>query len=471
MTAALERGREFLRQTLPSSLNECELEEFRRIAAPVAVELTESGVTERTVLIADELGLRLLPPGVPAKSTFLLSAETFGELISGRLSPQRAFFTGGIRISGEKLLALRVASVLEQVFRRPPAVRPGGAAVPPGPSGRDLLSERQRELIAHHFHPIHGAPHWIGLAKERGISPRDIVCFGDLARLGEFDRPRAAASPWTSLVPPDLLRLERGILLGETGGTTGPALRSAWLEREFHRSFVEPLVTELDRRGCPPLRQWLFVGPTGPHIIGRAAAALARATTGADALLVDFDPRWFRKLSPGSFAAGRYTAHLVEQALQVLAVERPDALFITPAVLDALLPSLPTEARGGIRLVHLGGQSVTPERTLAYRGEFGPSTRVINGYGNSLFGCLIERGEPVTYPYPREHHVLRIERAGELGRAVEPGGTGRITCHRFDESMLLLNVVERDEADDAGECFRFPRPVESTAHLAAGGIY
>lgn len=50
-------------------------------------------------------------------------------------------------------------------------------------------------------------------------------------------------------------------------------------------------------RRWPLGARWLFAGPTGPHVIGRAARENARAL-GSPPFCLDFDPRWAKRLEP-----------------------------------------------------------------------------------------------------------------------------------------------------------------------------
>ncbi|MCP6726024.1 hypothetical protein NL526_28610, partial [Klebsiella pneumoniae] len=82
---------------------------------------------------------------------------------------------------------------------------------------------------------------------------------------------------------------------------------------ELLEAFVDPFVSAARALGFPTSEQWLFIGPSGPHIIGKVVKHLAGRFESAEPFSVDFDPRWAKKLPRGSFAAHRYLAHVVEQ--------------------------------------------------------------------------------------------------------------------------------------------------------------
>jgi thienamycin biosynthesis protein ThnN len=476
MPALLEFTTRYFREFLPNKLTPADHEEFRKIGVPVALVLRAGSEEERWCLLETSDGLQILSESSPAECTFKMSTGVFELLITGQRSPQRAFFAGEIAIDGSKLLALRVASLLEGIFRRipfresPESIGPRlvACAVPGGVSRP--LGEWHRLILRLHLDPSMGAPYWLERARELAIRVEELHTFEDLLRFGEFDREAAAARPYRDFIPRHVLAESPRLILGETGGTTGAPLTSAWQHAEFATAFIDPLVNLLESRRVTSLRQWLFVGPTGPHIIGKAAEALAVATTNTDALRVDFDPRWHRKLVPGSFAATRHLEHLVEQTRTLLLREEIDALFITPSVLTRLL-SEEAEALHNLRLVHLGGQSIGPEETTRLRAALPNGAMLINGYGNSLFGCIVEEEEAVTYRFPEDRYELRLCAPGDFAREVNAGETGQVVSYRFDETTMLLNVVERDEADHRGDLFHHPRPIRDAQHLVSGGIY
>jgi phenylacetate-coenzyme A ligase PaaK-like adenylate-forming protein len=332
------------------------------------------------------------------------------------------------------------------------------------------LTPHQRAIIALHFDATDGAPYWQRWSREHGVRADQLATRGDLRALPPMDRRRMEETPFRDFLPRAVREGGGRLILGETGGATGAPLTVAWTEEDFEKAFVAPLRNVLERR-CIALRQWLFAGPTGPHIIGKAADRLAQETTGCDALKIDMDPRWHRRLAPGTPAALRHLAHLREQTEHHLRRERPDALFITPSLLRALLEESGALQGSELRLVHLGGQSITPGEREKLRRALPPDCALINGYGNSLFGCLVEEDEALTYKAPDERLIVELVAGmpGECGPAA-PGDWGTVTFHRFDASMLILNARERDEAQCVAGGIYWPRPA-ATASPVAAGVY
>ncbi|MCB2154084.1 SCP2 sterol-binding domain-containing protein [bacterium] len=469
----LERCEYYLRDWLPPRLSANENQLLDSIGVPVSFDLHEGKESRRFTVQKKNEGLAVLEEAEPV-CTYRLAASTFLKIAAGDWSPQRAVFTGKLRIGGDKLLAVRLGSLLESVFRRIPwDGSPASTLKATISSVTTELTPHQRAMLALHMDPKDGSRYWVERSSLLGIEPQELRTIEDLAAFGPMDRQAMSHRPWRDFVPMKLLRTGGEFTLGETGGTTGDPVTAAWSAKDFEAGFVTPLLSELGHRELEMFAQWLFVGPTGPHIIGKAADALARRTSGIDALKVDFDPRWHRTMLPGSTASLRHREHLVRQAMALLERESVDALFITPSVLQVLLEKHSGPWIANLRLVHLGGQSITRDEREWLAGKLPAHCALINGYGNSLFGCLIEDAtRPLRYRTAENRVAIRLLRNPEnLRDFALAGETGRVLFHRFDESMLLLNCVERDEADACESGFESPRPARETASAVAGGIY
>ncbi len=470
-----ERCDYYLRVWLPGRLNDSEKQLLLSVGVPVSICLRDKKEETDRVLLQTADGLTFPTDQKPA-CRYVMTPDTFLRICGGHWSPQRALFTGKLRIEGDKRLAVRFGSLLDSIFHR----IPWDGKVETDSTFHELessqsleLTDHQREVIRLHAKPEGGASWWIERFRENEIDPDSVYTFKDLAPLGLFDRELAARRSWRDFIPSSVLRREDRIILGETGGTTGPPMTSPWIGTDFQKAFVDPLVGELNLRGLNNLNQWLFVGPTGPHIIGKAADALAQATTGVDALKIDFDPRWHRAMMPGSTAAIRHMEHLIRQAVLLLDREKPDALFITPSVLRVLLEDHRDDWISKLLLVHLGGQSIDHEQRNWLVENLPDNCLLINGYGNSLFGCMVENAvRPLTYIHDGGRLVVEIlGEENNLNSRASVGESGQVMFHRFDESMMILNAVERDEADRCAEGIHFPRPMTEASRLVAGGVY
>lgn len=357
-----------------------------------------------------------------------------------------------------------------------------------GPLVRDI-DARLGATLAAHFDPVHGSPYWLARERELGIDVRaSIRSIDQLPLLGPFDPVVLGSFPVEHFLP-RAARDSHGLLFAETGGTSGEPRPIVYSRADFEAAFVAPFLARTAGHDFGAGR-WLWLGPGGPHVIGRAAQRIAELTTGADAFCVDFDPRWFRRLTPGSLARTRYLEHVLEQALRVLNVQRIAHLFATPVVLAALADRLDAARRERIGFIYLGGMPLAPDAMRAIGIAF-PRARCLAGYGNTLFGVTHEqapgpaRDVPPVYLPDSARLVVRVvplredaggEDAVRLAQRVAPGTRGQVMMHRLDVSGFLPNVLERDSAvrvalDAAQDGLADPQPLERPGLHLDNGIY
>jgi hypothetical protein len=314
-------------------------------------------------------------------------------------------------------------------------------------------SDRLRDLVALHFHPEHGSRYWLRRQEALGWDVRDRVrTFDDLWLLGPTPTQDLRRFPVGDFIPQGLQWQLSRFIVGETAGTSGRPSATAYRDDEFQAAFVEPFLAVARAAGFPHGLAWLWVGPSGPHVIGKAVRELARQTGSADPFSVDFDPRWAKKLADGSLARRRYLDHVTEQSLDVLEREEIGVLFTTPPALAALTGRMTDRQREAIRGVHYGGVCVSAAELNEFRAAF-PNAVHLAGYGNTLFGVLMEVADA------ERRHLDYFPLANRLrfhvvddGPGWPPetrgrGATGRVAFDRLDEGCLLVGVIERDEAE------------------------
>lgn len=330
-----------------------------------------------------------------------------------------------------------------------------------------------RRILRIHFDLSGGAPYWLERQSELGFHViREIRTLSDLPRLGRFDERALCCRPLRDFVPLSRQGRLAGAIVTETGGATGPPKRTVFTREEFEEAFVTPFVRAAEYAGFPRGATWLWVGPSGPHVIGQAAAACAAALGSPQPFSVDFDPRWFRKLPADSLARDRYLEHVLEQALHVLGHESVEVLFTTPAVLGGLAERMSAKARQRIRGVHYGGMRVARALLQSAHTDWFPGAVHLAGYGNSLFGLCMEFGGALDrelryHPFGPRHVVQVYE-------------DGRVWMSRLDETVLIANLLERDCATARPEIaapvpgfgppIEDPRPISSSVGTA-DGIY
>jgi thienamycin biosynthesis protein ThnN len=361
---------------------------------------------------------------------------------------------------------------------------------------RDELNARLRETVALHFDQAHGSPYWIEKARALGIDAlHDIGSIDDLSLFGPMDPDALVKRPIEDFVPACYLKDKSSWIIGETGGTTGAPKTAVFREDDFLEAFVRPFVAAAEYRKFPRGENWLWVGPSGPHIIGKAARACARELGSADPFAVDFDPRWVKKFPPESIGFKRYLDHVVEQAMRIISTQAIRVLFSTPRVLLRLAHTMTKREKEAVLGIHFGGMALDPETLRCIREAF-PSATFISGYGNTLFGMCPEfMGDPdlpMDY-YPLGSRLVfstvpldsRLTPEEKLLKPCAPGETGQIVFTRLDKSFLIINQFERDrgellepllifrELGFIGHGIRNPRPMPAGGadEMLATGLY
>jgi hypothetical protein len=358
------------------------------------------------------------------------------------------------------------------------------------------LYDRLAEVVDIHFDRHHGTPFWLDKADALGIKPESDICtIDDLRLFGPMEVEALRQRPIEDFIPRRYLQQRHAWVVGETGGTTGVPKTTMYLEEEFHAAFIEPFVMAAACRNFPKGENWLWIGPSGPHLIGKAARLCATALDSADPFAIDFDPRWVKKFPPQSLAFSRYLDHVLEQAMRIIATQRIGVLFSTPKVLLRLAETMDKQQRQAIRGIHFGGMTL---KRAAFQGigEAFPGAVMIAGYGNTLFGMCPElTGDPdlpLEY-FPVGNRLImqtvpigkELTPAEKLFHPCEVGETGQIVFSRLDKSFLIINLFERDqgqlvepsaacrELGIKGNGLRNPAPLlrESSEEQVAIGLY
>ena len=335
-----------------------------------------------------------------------------------------------------------------------------------------------------HFDPKEGSTHWLELLRQKGLHRRDLS-LETLHLLGPMDMDALRHKPISDFIPQSLKGQMGTMMLAETGGTTGSPCRRVYLEQEFQAAFVDPWRAAVQRFHFPQGGCWLFVGPSGPHIIGQAARAFARATGSLEPFAIDCDVRWIKQQQPQSMGYRLYMDHLISQAMNCINQQEITSLFTTPPLLLELGAEMSIGQRQRIHGIHTGGMSQDNETTGKLVALF-PHAVILPGFGNSLCGVCFEReqqpGEPSVF-YPSDPALdLRLiplpVQEGEQPRLTEivaEGERGRVMFHRFDQSFLLLNMLERDTAmrvvTHGREGFTDVQPVSFDQQKNMAGVY
>lgn len=360
-------------------------------------------------------------------------------------------------------------------------------------SAEQALTDRLRRVIDLHFDPDAGSAYWLEQSRRLDVDPRRAIrSIEDLALLGPMDQAALACRPIEDFIPRSLLNKRAEFIAAETAGTLGRPKFAVHRFDEFESAFVAPFAAAASRVGFPRSENWLFIGPTGPHIIGKAARYCAKALGSGEPFTVDFDPRWAKALVEGSFAQMRYAKHIHTQALRVLDIQRIGVIFSTPAVIEQLGERISTQKRSAIRGLHLGGMPVSRQLYDRLGTQF-PQAVILSGYGNTLFGMMPQLGCGADggidyYPHGRRLVVRLVDpdvsdEADRIRCVVRVGRRGQVLVHRLDETQFIANMLERDtgiriepqaSAGDDGfvlDGIRDPQPIVSKTIKPVMGLY
>ncbi len=312
------------------------------------------------------------------------------------------------------------------------------------------------QILDLHFDKNEGTPYWLDVLEKKGLCRADFNQITDLSQLGPMDVEQLRTRPVRDFIPALLLPGLHKMILSETGGTTGDPCRRVYLPEEFQSAFVDPWLQTASRFNFPKDGRWLFIGPSGPHIIAQAARAFARGLGSLEPFSIDCDVRWIKQQQAGSMGHLLYLDHLFNQAVNIIAQQDITVLFTTPPLLLGLAEKMSTAQREQISGIHTGGMAQDSE-TSRKLSELFPEAVIIPGYGNSLFGVAFEKeqtagvsssffvSDPALHlqliPLPQEE----TEEA-RMSEIVDIGQRGRVLFHRFDKSFLLINMLERDTA-------------------------
>ena len=112
----------YFTEFLVGKLHQPLLPQLRKLSVVCAITITGSAQRSWTLTIMDGMleSVSALAPASAPQCTFTLEATTLAAIVSGKLSPQMAFFKRQVEISGAIETGLRLAFVLGDFFKTYP---------------------------------------------------------------------------------------------------------------------------------------------------------------------------------------------------------------------------------------------------------------------------------------------------------------------------------------------------------------
>lgn len=315
------------------------------------------------------------------------------------------------------------------------------------------LDDWVRHIIDIHFHPTHGAPFWIERARELRINPqKDIRGYRDLALLGFFQIDELRKREVRQFLPAAIAGDRTNLRVYETGGSSGSPARVAFRDYWSHlmTRWMDWYYDNLIQ--FPREANWLWIGPTGPHVVGDLIRNVANQRGGM-CYLIDLDPRFVKLLfqKNDTRTCKLYLEHIQRQAYAILDTQEIHVLGTTPALLQILAPEMSDRGYQFSGLFYAGTQ-LSKDLYQLLCTEFFPNAIHSAVYGNTLMGVA-----PLRPYQPDDHNIvyyplepffkIEVVDIEEPNRVLDYRETGRVCFTLLSEELLLPRVLERDQAE------------------------
>jgi len=242
----------------------------------------------------------------------------------------------------------------------------------------------------------------------------------------------------------------------ESGGATGKPKRI--IEVDSRIRGIEWINSILDLHNFPAGLDngaWLFIGPSGPHIVGRSMGRLAKLR-GTVCCYIDFDPRWVRKCvkSNETDIVKRYIEHITDQVKDIMLDQNIGVVFATPAVLEKLISDnyLLDIMKRKVRGLIWSGTSFSSESIRFLQEDLLTEAKVLGLYGNTLMGIAGQRPYKAGDKFPAIFHsffpysIAEVMDSKDTSKHVDYYEAGQVRITLLTKEMFIPNNMERDEA-------------------------
>ncbi|ALB48728.2 hypothetical protein [Clostridium beijerinckii] len=308
--------------------------------------------------------------------------------------------------------------------------------------------------IKWHFSEETGSKYWLEKKRTLDFDPLiDIKSFDDLQKFDDITEDFRHIKA-EDLIPKGLMKLGWNFSVFESGGTTGKPQR---ITDMYSRGKSLDWVNELmDRVGIEGEQNgnWLHIGPTGPHIVGKSIGRLAKEKKKL-CYYIDFDPRWVKKAakSGNKELIREYVKHILEQMEDVLRSQNISVLFLTPSVLEAISKSEQAVEliNNKVSAIIWAGTSMDEENLFAYENYLFPKVKFFGLYGNTLMGIAPQREKysddnySCVYQSFYPFSVIKVVDFDNQLKQVEYGQTGQVCISLMTPDIFIPWHLERDQ--------------------------
>jgi len=316
-----------------------------------------------------------------------------------------------------------------------------------------------QQIVRTHLDPQSGTPYWVARDQRLGAKALEMVqTFADFKRLVGFRDTQEQSQfehdtrhrPLETFIPSSVLASGRWIWASQTGGTTGAPKHGNWDSLYWERilAFTDEI---LDRHGVPWGRNWLFLGPTGPHTTGRLVISIAEHR-GGRCFSIDLDPRIIKIFGAERMrdAYERYIRHIWDQVDPIIRHQDIGVMFCTSRLLEMLPEQSNVALFRNVQAIVHAGTTMERDTSRFLQEEIFPGVPIVGIYGTSTTGISYQKiPEPedeyrVVY-IPASPYIV-FEIVDDNGRLVEYGEEGHVATYRLTEDSLIPGFWERDRA-------------------------
>ncbi len=317
------------------------------------------------------------------------------------------------------------------------------------------LSDVVQSSIEWHFSEKTGSEYWLEKRATLPFNPlQDVKSINDLDLFPDYSE-ELKSIPVKKLIPKGLLKQGGEYFVFESGGTTGHPQRI--IELFYRKRALNWVLQEINKHDLSKEERgdWLHIGPTGPHIVGRSMGLLAQQIC-CLCFYIDFDPRWVKKcIKKNELDMIRaYVDHILKQAENVLETQDIGVIFATPPLLEKMVKkkNIMDLIHKKVHTIFWAGTSLDESTLEALENEFFENIRIIGIYGKTLMGIAPQRKRLPQDNYLCVFHshypfsIARIVDQYNTKNSVKPNEYGQVKLTLLTPDMLIPGHLERDMA-------------------------